>query len=92
MVLFKLKKERSTFFPSLLDSLKLYKNAIIESVEEDDIQTAKINFSKLISILEYHNHRENRFNAELEEAKIRYMAFQKLSKKQAKSMRKVSVY
>jgi len=92
MLRFKLTKEQRSSFPSLSDSLNLYKDAIITSVEEDDLQTTIINFSKLISILERHNKKENRLNAELVEARKRYFAFQRLSKMSGGSIFKVSAH
>jgi len=73
-------KEQKPVFPSLRDSLNLYKDAILNSIEEEDLETANINLERLISVLEYHNRTENRLNTELEEAKKRFLVFQRLSK------------
>ena len=71
------KKKQENTFPNLVDSLSLYKDAILDSVEENDVKTASINFARLISVLEHHNQTENRFNAELSEAKKRFLVFQR---------------
>ena len=76
MINFKHKKEQKTSFPSLLDSLSLYKDAILDSLKDEDIKTANINFAKLIAVLENHNLKENRLSRELEEAKKRISFFQ----------------
>jgi len=71
-------KAQKTSFPSLLDSLSLYKEAILKSVYKEDMETADINFERLISVLEYHHRMENRLDSELEEAKKRYQLFRGL--------------
>lgn len=71
-------KTQKTSFPSLLDSLGLYKDAILNSVYNEDMETADINFARLISVLERHYQKENRLNTELEEAKKRYQLFRNL--------------
>ena len=76
MLSFNSKKQEEETFPNLIDSLNLYKDAILYSVEEDDVKMASINFARLISVLEHHNRKENRLNAELNEAKKRFLVFQ----------------
>ena len=78
-------KEQKTVFPSLKDSLYLYKDAILNSIEEEDLETVNINLARLISVLERHNRGENRLNEELEEAKKRFSAFQRLNGSQGKT-------
>lgn len=92
MIGFKQKKDRKPSFPNLIDSLNLYKDAIIDSVEDKDLKTAKINFAKLISVLERHNRKENRLNEELNEAKKRFTVFQKTNDVEGATTGRVSVY
>jgi hypothetical protein len=73
------KKEQKTTFPSFQDSLLLYKDAIINSINKEDLKTADINLQRLISILEIHSKKEHRLNQELEEVKKRYAVFQSVN-------------
>ncbi|NJO88807.1 MAG: hypothetical protein HC831_07500 [Chloroflexia bacterium] len=73
------RKEHKTIFPSFQDSLLLYKDAIINSINKEDLKTADINLQRLISILEIHSKKENRLNQELEEVKKRHAAFQSIN-------------
>lgn len=73
------KKEQKPVFPSFQDSLLLYKDAIIKSIDEEDVKTADINLQRLISILEVHTKKEKRLNNELNEVKKRYVTFKRLN-------------
>jgi len=78
MVRFIYKKKKEALFPSLVDSLGFYKDAIVNSIEEEDLETASINLKRLISVLEFHSLKENRLNKELDEIRKRSMFFQAL--------------
>jgi hypothetical protein len=47
------KKEQKTTFPSFQDSLLLYKDAIINSINKEDLKTADINLQRLIPFLKF---------------------------------------
>ncbi|MDF1547329.1 MAG: hypothetical protein P1P88_05875 [Bacteroidales bacterium] len=82
--------KQHTSFPNLIDSLGLYKEAILNSMYNEDLETAAINFSRLIAVLEYHNQKEKRLNAALEEAKKRYLLFQNISDSDTKTKNSIS--
>jgi hypothetical protein len=73
------KKGQKPSFPSFHDSLILYRDAIINSINNEDIGTADINLQRLIAILEEHSRKENRLSSELQEVKKRHLTFRRLN-------------